>query len=279
VEQVDATRAAADADVSPARRNRVKACFREGRIALNTYVGLADPALMEIIGIAGFDAATIDLEHMTYHLELVREMIVAAEVIGVAPIIRVAPGEWTTALQALDAGAQGIQVTHVRDARTAREAVSAVRYPPQGERGALGISRAARYGATPWDSYVEWANEEILLTVMIEDEEALGKVEEIASVEGVDLVTVGVHDLAESLGIRKANDQRLRAIVVDVAERIRGLGRARMGFSVGHPVLAMSVSELMEIGVSYINVLPPPEVRLRIMLSELVDDLRKEARV
>jgi 2-keto-3-deoxy-L-rhamnonate aldolase RhmA len=112
---------------------------------------------------------------------------------------------------------------------------------------------------------------------MIEDREALDRVEEIASVEGVDLVTVGIHDLAESMGIRQANDPALRKVATEVAQRITDLGKARMGFSFGHSVLTLSMPELMEMGVSYVNVLPPPEVRLRMMLSELVASLRKEA--
>lgn len=258
------------------RRNRVKQCFAESKIALNTYVGLTDPAVIEIVGLAGFDAATIDLEHMAIDMGRVQEMIVAAEAVGITPIIRVAPGDWTTALQALDAGSQGIQVTHVVNAAVATEAVEAVRYAPLGRRGALGISRAARYGAIPWDIYRRQANEEVLLTVMIEDEDALANVEAIAAVPGIDLVTIGVHDLAESLGM-ESNEPRLHEIVTDVALRITSAGGARFGFSVGHPVLEMSISELRALGASYANVLPPPEVRMRMALEELVSNLREEA--
>jgi 2-keto-3-deoxy-L-rhamnonate aldolase RhmA len=59
--------------------------MREGKLALGTYVSLADPQIVEIIGLAGFDAAFIDMEHTTFDLALITEMIRAAEVIGMIP--------------------------------------------------------------------------------------------------------------------------------------------------------------------------------------------------
>jgi len=261
---------------SPAvRRNQVKRRFSDGEIALGTWVGLADPALVEIIGLAGFDAAGINLEHAAFDLDLVRQMIVAAEAVGIAPIVRIPAGAWDLALRVLDAGAQGIQVSRVPDARTAELAVQAVRYAPLGRRGALGHSRAARFGAIPWAEYAPAANAETLLIVMLEDAGALGHVEEIAAVEGVDLVMVGAADLAESLGLA-ANHPELKLALQDVARRIHSVGRARMGFTLGHPFLTLSVDEMRQLGVAYANVSPHPEVLLRNALTESVARIRTE---
>src|SRR5271163_3725766 len=49
------------------KENRVKRILSEGGLALGTHVGgIADPQIVEIIGLAGFDAAFIDMEHTTY---------------------------------------------------------------------------------------------------------------------------------------------------------------------------------------------------------------------
>lgn len=258
-------------------RNRVKQRFQQGEIALNSYVGFSDPALVEIVGLTGFDAVTIDLEHMVFDLGVVRQMIVAAEVVGITSVVRVPFGDWHTVLRVLDAGAQGIQITHVRNGAHAQAAVDAVRYPPLGQRGAFGASRAARFGAIQWDTYVEQANREILLVVLIEDVEALDHIEEIASVEGVDLITIGPLDLAESMGIRAANDPRVHAALRTAAEQIRSVGNARVGLPVGHSSLSMSIAAARELGASWVNVSPPPEVRLRDALGRTVADLRREA--
>ena len=76
------------------RQNRVKNVMKQGQLALGTYVTLADPQIVEIIGLAGFDAAFIDMEHTTFDLGLVSQMIVAADMAGITSIIRV-PGNVT----------------------------------------------------------------------------------------------------------------------------------------------------------------------------------------
>ncbi len=71
------------------RENRVKKVMRQGKLALGTYVTFADPQVVEIIGLAGFDAAFIDMEHTTFDLVLIAEMIRAADLAGVTSVIRV----------------------------------------------------------------------------------------------------------------------------------------------------------------------------------------------
>jgi 4-hydroxy-2-oxoheptanedioate aldolase len=125
------------------RENRVKRVMREGGLALVSHVGFADPAVIEIIAMAGFDGAFIDMEHTVFDLQLVGEMIRVAELTGITPIVRVPENNAKLILRVLDMGAQGIQVPHVAGIAGAKQAVAAVRYPPVGERGAAGSTRAA----------------------------------------------------------------------------------------------------------------------------------------
>src|ERR671922_1612339 len=151
------------------RENRVKRVMREGGLAIVSHIGFADPAIVEIIALAGFDGAFIDMEHTGFDLQLVGEMIRVAELTGITPIVRVPENNAKFILRVLDMGAQGIQVPHIEGLEGAKRAVAAVRYPPLGQRGAAGTSRAAGYGSTPWREHVQTSNEEILLTVMTED--------------------------------------------------------------------------------------------------------------
>ena len=95
------------------RENRVKKVMREGKLALGTYVTFADPQIVEIIGLAGYDAAFIDMEHTDFDLRLVGEMIRAADLAGVTSIVRVPDNDEKLILRILDAGAEGIIVPHV----------------------------------------------------------------------------------------------------------------------------------------------------------------------
>ena len=93
----------------------------------------------------------------------------------------------------------GVLVPQVNSAQEVEEAVRAVRYPPQGIRG-IGCQRAAGFGAW-FDEYLACANEELVTAVQIETARALENVEEILSVEGLDLVFIGANDLSASMGL------------------------------------------------------------------------------
>ena len=160
------------------QQNRVKKILREGGLALGTHVGgIPDPQIVELIGLAGFDAAFIDMEHTTFDLHNVQAMVMASERIGVTPIVRTPGFDPAFILRLLDMGVQGVQVPHVSSAAVAREAVKAVRYPPEGERGMAAGSRAANFGKTPLLEHMAQSNREALLACMIEDMEAVAQIE------------------------------------------------------------------------------------------------------
>ena len=101
------------------RQNRVKRILSEDGLALGTHVGgIADPQIVELIGLAGFDAAFIDMEHTTYDLHDVQAAVMAAEHVGITPIVRTPGFDPAFILRLLDMGVQGIQVPHVSSADT-----------------------------------------------------------------------------------------------------------------------------------------------------------------
>src|ERR1700751_3420409 len=181
--------------------NRVKRILSEGGLALGTHVGgIADPQIVEIIGLAGFDAAFIDMEHTSFDLHDVQAMVMAAERAGVTPIVRTPGFDPAFILRLLDAGVQGVQVPHVQDAETARAAVKAVRYPPLGDRGMAAGSRAAEFGRIALVEHMAQSNREMILACMIEDMEAVERIDEISAVDGVDLLAVWPAGLLGSVG-------------------------------------------------------------------------------
>ena len=252
------------------RTNRVKKVMREGKLALGAYVTLADPQIVEIIGLAGFDAAFIDMEHTDFDLPLISEMIRAADLAGVASVVRVPDNDAKLILRLLDMGAEGIIIPHVAGIEGAKRAVAAVRYPPWGQRGAAGGTRAARYGAVPWEEHVQQANQEILLSVMAEDEKGIGDIEQIAALDGIDLVAIGPTDFSEYMGIRDPSDPRLRAKLKELAEKVKKIGKAKLQFPIAHPALPLTPQELLELGAGYSHVAPaPPAILLRSMRERL----------
>jgi 2-keto-3-deoxy-L-rhamnonate aldolase RhmA len=258
------------------RENRVKAKIRQGGLALGTSVGVADPAVVELIGVAGFDAAFIDMEHTCFELGLVETMVRASEVAGVTPIVRVPDSNPKTMLRLLDAGVQGIQVPHIAGVEEARAAVRAVRYAPQGDRGMAGASRAARYGTVPLAEHLATSNAEILLTLMVEDLPALRALAEIAAVPGVDLIAIGPGDLSAALGVTDPRDPRLRETIEGVAATLRRVGKARMAFPLGLAAFPVTPAYLREMGVVYSNCYPGDLGRLLQSYQAQIQRLRAE---
>ncbi len=159
------------------------------------------PVNVEILGHAGLDYVIIDTEHAPLDTAAVENMIRAAEVSGITPLVRVGKNDPTYILRAMDVGARGVLVPQVNSAAEARQAVQAVKYHPYGFRGMAGIVRAARYGFTPMGEYITATNENSLVIVQAEDIAAVDALDEILAVDGVDGVLVGPADLSQSMGI------------------------------------------------------------------------------
>ncbi len=184
------------------------------------------PSSVEILGYAGFDYVVIDTEHGPNDIAAVENMIRAAEVSGIAPIIRVTKNDPVYILRVMDVGARGVLVPQVNSAVEARCAVRAVRYHPRGDRGLAGIVRAARYGFTPLPDYVADTNDNSLVIVQAEDIKAVANLDEILAVDGVDGVLVGPADLSQSMGIPgRFDDPEFTRVVHDIVARTIKAGK------------------------------------------------------
>jgi 2-keto-3-deoxy-L-rhamnonate aldolase RhmA len=259
------------------QENRVKRIMNAGGLALGTHTGgIADPQIVEIIGLAGFDAAFIDMEHTAFDLHDVTGMVMAAERAGITSIVRTPGFDPAFILRLLDQGVQGIQVPHVSNPETAREAVKAVRYPPHGERGMAAGSRAADFGKVSLLDHMAQSNREILLACMIEDVEAIERIDEIAAVEGVDLLAVGPSDLSRSLGVSGHPDHpRLVAAIGRVREAVKKGAGARLALPLNHAAFPRNAAQLKELGAGYTNCAPTPEARLLRSMQEQCAAQRK----
>ena len=204
------------------------------------------------------------MEHTSFDLHDVQLAVMAAERVGVTPIVRTPGFDPAFILRLLDMGVQGIQVPHVGDAAAARAAVKAVRYPPLGDRGMAAGSRAAEFGKIPLVEHMAQSNREILLACMIEDMAAVERIDQIAAVEGVDLLAVGPSDLSRSLGVSGQPDHpRLVAAIDRVREAVkRGAAGARLALPLNHAAFPRNAAQLKALGAGSTNCAPSPEARL-----------------
>lgn len=204
-------------------RNRFRAALKDGRRQIGLWCSIPDSGVVEMLAGTGYDWILIDTEHSPMTIEATLPMLQAAAAYPVSAIVRPAWNDPVALKKVLDCGAQTVLIPYVQSAEEAERAVAAMHYPPRGMRGVAGITRASRFGAVA--DYTARAGEEICLLVQVETVEALGRIEEIAAVPGVDGIFVGPSDLAASMGYPgQPSHPEVMAAVLDAVRRIGAAG-------------------------------------------------------
>ena len=180
--------------------NTTKAKLKAGETVFGCFVRYADPGLIEMMSYQPWDFLVFDAEHGAIDPHACEQLVRAAELRGVTPLARVTTNRPDVILRFLDTGAQGAHVPWVNSAAEAKQAVSAIKYQPQGQRGLAGV-RAADYGqGQPLAEYIKRANAETLVVLQVETAEAVERLPEILAVPEVDVIFIGPTDLSNSLG-------------------------------------------------------------------------------
>lgn len=172
--------------------------MKNGSSCFGMYVTIPSPAIVEIAAMAGYDFIRIDCEHGLLGKGELRELIRTANLCRVPVFVRVASLDDISAV--LDAGADGVIVPDVASREDALEAVRRVKYAPLGSRGLISVQRNMGFGSRKASEYVTCANPRILLCIQIEEKKAVEALDEILSVEGIDMVASGKQDLSQSYG-------------------------------------------------------------------------------
>ncbi len=195
-------------------------------LVTGTWLNLGSSMTAEIAATAGFDWVVIDLEHGAGGHDSCLHQLQAVARTPAAPIVRVAWNEAPRFKRVLDLGAAGVVVPYVTSQAEAEQAVAAMRYPPQGIRGAASLNRACDFGAS-FTNYLATANEKLLTVLQVETEATLDVVGNIAAVDGADVLFIGPLDLSVSMGIPQQFDHpRFRDALKTVADAAKSHGKA-----------------------------------------------------
>ena len=249
--------------------NRLKETLASGKPAIGTFLNVPSPNIVEMIGYAGLDFVIIDCEHGRPDRDVMENMVRASEVSGLTSIIRIPNvDDRTYYIHALDSGAMGVQVPMIDSGELAETAVRLAKYYPRGIRGLAG-GRATKYGAIPTTEYVKQANEQTMVIAQIETVQGVQAAEEIAEVDGVDVVFIGPSDLSQSMGVPGQQDHPdVRKAIDAVTARI---------ISVGKPVgcltnsIEMAADQIRK-GMQYLCI---PSVTVYGFCKNMADAIRK----
>src|SRR5258708_151484 len=178
-------------------------------------------------------------------------MVRAAELRDITPIVRVPNNQPHIILRYMDTGVQGLHVPWVNSAAEAEQVVRSVKYHPRGIRGLAGI-RAADFGqAGNFGDYVQKANAETLISIHIETIDAVNHLEDMVKVDGLDVIFIGPTDLSHSLGVP---GQAQHPTVQAAIQRIIDIG-LKSNVAVGIMVTsAAAAREWRDKGLGYIKI-------------------------
>ncbi|HUY89136.1 MAG TPA: aldolase/citrate lyase family protein [Pirellulales bacterium] len=163
---------------------------------------LLSPVTIDLYALAGgFHGFWMDQEHVGIGYQEIQAAAVAARANGFDQFVRMAPTNYAQATQNLEAGAAGLMAAQIRSAAHAEEFVAWTKFAPRGWRGMNTSGRDADYTHRTQAEFAERANREHLILIQIETASAVGEVDAIAAIDGVDLLFVGPADLSQSLGV------------------------------------------------------------------------------
>lgn len=195
-----------------------------------TWVKIPALETVEILGRAGFDFIVVDMEHALHSLQTAYQAIVQAQAAGMAALVRLPDHSASTAQKLLDAGADGLLIPRVDSAAAARQALSAMCFPPEGSRGMGYTSRAAMWGADSVASYLERGRTGITRIAQLEDAAVIDEIDAVCAAPGLDGLFIGFGDLMLSTGLARTDPK-----ILQLEKTVLAAGAAR-GLPVGTAV-------------------------------------------
>lgn len=225
------------------------------RVVFGMTVCGGNPAVIEMMAMCGLDFAFIDTEHNQRTVGDTREMILAARLYGISPLVRVTKVDEVEIRKALEMGAEGVIIPHIKTREEMETCVRGARFPPLGRRGIdIGV-RSAGYGLAEFPtSYREYSNATELVIPMAEDFEFSDRVEELMAVPGIDAINFGPADYSNSLDRFKGYDIN-QDFVSEALEKIRVQAAPRaIGIMAPADPTAASIQNLIDKGVTMVIV-------------------------
>ncbi len=234
-------------------RNNVKEKLARGEVVSSMTVRLVRQIeIAQIAMTAGFDSIYVDMEHSNASIETTSQICMAALSVGIAPFVRVPANTPEYITRVLEGGALGVIAPHIGSAEEARAVVQAAKYPPIGGRTVAGGLPHLHFRTFPAAEAFAALNAATMVVVQFESAAALAGAEEIAAIDGVDMVLIGTNDLLFDLGLAEQYDHpKVREAYQTTIAACRRHGKhVGVGGLVTRPAL---VAEFVRMGARYVS--------------------------
>ena len=209
------------------RSNLIKPGLKAGKSYIGTFAKMTDASVVELFAFCGFDYFIVDNEHSQMSKETLVNLLRAADISGIVPIVRVRENSRAQMLQALDAGALGIMVPETSTVAEVEHVIASAFYAPQGSRGYTASNRAAGYGNMDAAEYARTANANVMTIVYCETTEAIANLDAMLAVPHLDVLWMGPMDLSQALGVTgQPHHPKVVAAMDDIIARCKKAGVA-----------------------------------------------------
>ena len=232
------------------RPSRVLKKMRAGEVATCVKSNLSDAVVTEIAALAGFDCVWVDAEHQPNTTEQIQNHIRAAKMHDVDTLVRVQRGSYSDLIHPLEMDGTGIMVPHLMSLEDAKKIVYYTKFHPVGRRPLDGGYTDGAYCMIEPEDYIKQANEQRFVVVQVEDPEIMDDLEEIARLDGIDMIFFGPADFSQAIG---APCQWDNPGITEVRKRIADvcIANGKFAGTVGSPG---NLQELLDMGYRFISI-------------------------
>ena len=206
--------------------NLVREKLNNGETVHGIFASNSDGTQTELLAMLGWDFLVFDGEHSFLEPKELADLSRTCDLRRVTPIVRSPGSHPQTVNRYLDAGAHGVIFPMINSGEQAKQIVQTVKYPPVGSRG-LASPRVADFGLTePLDEYVIRANKQTLIIAQVETIEALSNLNEMLSVEEIDIFFLGPTDLSTNMGLcGKLEHPKVKTAIAQLSKDIISSGK------------------------------------------------------
>ena len=228
----------------------VKRKLQTDEVLICVKANLNDPAVVELFGYLGFDCIWLDMEHTPINWQSIANQIRAAKMTGMDSMVRIAKGCYSDFIRPLEADATGLMVPHIMSQEELKAVVRSVWFHPKGLRPMDSGNYDGPFCMQPIDQYIKYCNEQKFLLIQIEDREAVDAMEEIVTIDGVDVFFIGPADLSHSYGAPgDFSHPDVRKAIQKLADLCEKYGR-----NWGIPASLKTSAEYREMGARFLTI-------------------------
>ncbi len=231
------------------RRSKVLDLLRKGETVSCVKINMSDSRVVEMAARSGIDCIWICMEHVPNDYLSMEKQILAAKAHDTDVMVRVSRGGYSDYIRPLEMDASGIMVPHIMSLADAKKVVEMTRFHPIGRRAIDGGNADGAFCGIEFLDYIKQANERRFVCIQIEDPEPLDEIEEIAALEGIDMLFFGPADFSQGIGV----PGQFEHPKVKYAQKRVAEAALKYGKYAGTVGSSETAQELVDMGYKFIN--------------------------